>query len=613
MKNKFTLLAAMALACLGTETTAQTFPNKLPMPPRITGNTFNLVVDTASWNFNPGRPTDTTSASIPTMCYNIAGDSTMKYLGPTLVFQVGQQVNINVTNKLNQRTTVHWHGLNLPSAYDGGPHETIDANNGTWHPSLTIVDSAQTVWYHSHLMDSTTMQVIMGLAGMIQVVDPNEPRQSIYPRDYAVNDLPIVFQEKAFVVDTPTGKVTAQYLGANIHNPGNGPFTIINGVLYGNYHVPAEFIRLRFLNGSPRKAFQMGLSSQLTNPTNFNTMWLIATDGGYTNVPAPMNAILMAPGERMEMIVNLTNKNHGDTIYLSNLVSTIPKDIITGGGPDPGTPGDAFMAFVVDTTIHSTSPVTSLPTWNTPYVVDTTNIFKRRTKQLMNTNNNQGGGGGFWTIDGDTMDMEKINDTILVDTKEMWTIVNRTNISHPFHIHKVQFQVVFVADTLGDTTYYPNLPANLRGWKDDVLVRAYHSVGFVTTFSHFPDTMIDPMNGFMYHCHILPHEDGSMMNQFVVVDSMTYYGMEMGLAKFNTTAPVVIYPNPAGEVLNIQGLFREKGTIRVCDILGRTLLEQPLTPFSGNTTIDVAGLPRGFVFVELVTPSGRETRKILLR
>lgn len=611
MKNKFTLWVVTALSCYGLQANAQTFPNKIPMPPRVTGTTFNLVVDTASWNFNPGRPSDTTSATVPTMCYNIAGDSSMKYLGPTLVFQVGQQVNINVTNKLNQRTTVHWHGLNLPSAYDGGPHEAIDANNGTWHPSFTIVDSAQTVWYHSHLMDSTTFQVIMGLAGMIQVVDPNEPREAIYPRDYSVNDLPIVFQEKAFTLDSTTGKVNGLFVGQNIHNPGNGNFTIINGMLNGMYPVPAEFIRLRFLNGSPRKAFQMGLSSQLKNPSSFNTMWLVATDGGYTNIPTAMNSILMAPGERMEMIVNLTNKNHGDTIYLNNLAASIPSDIIGSGVK--ATPGHAFMAFVVDTTIHSTNPVTSLPTWNTPYVVDTTNIFKYRTKHLMNDSSNLGGKGGLWTIDGDTMNMEKINDTILVDTKEMWTIVNRTNVSHPFHIHKVQFQVVFVADTLGDTTYYPNLPANLRGWKDDVLVRAYHSVGFVTTFSHYPDTMIDPMNGFMYHCHILPHEDGSMMNQFVVVDSMTYYGMEMGLAKYNTTAPVVVYPNPAGDVLNIQGLFREKGTIRVCDILGRTLLEQPLMPFSGNTTLDVSGLPRGFVFVELSTPSGRETRKILLR
>jgi FtsP/CotA-like multicopper oxidase with cupredoxin domain len=599
---------------------AQPFVNPIPIPNLVTGNIFNLTVQPATHNFNPNVQGDSLNAAIRTYCYNETGTNVMSYLGPTMVWRKGQPLQINVTNDLNTRTTVHWHGLNLPSQWDGGPHEIIESSGGTWQPHFSVIDPIQTVWYHSHLMDTTTLQVILGLAGMIIIEDPvNDNLRALLPHDYNANDFPIVIQEKGF--NFSGGLVTSIDTagGGSIHTPGNGTYTLINGVVNGVLRVPPQMVRLRVLNGSPRKSFQVGVSNKLKNPTpaSFDPMWLIATDGGYTGQPYPMDSTLISPGERMEFLVDFTTMSNGDTLYLSNLIRSMPKDVVAGSGggggatptPVPNTPGNAFLAIIIDSSIHPANPVFTKPDSLLTYTVDTSDVFKHRKKLLMGGS----GTGNPWTIDGDTMDMMMINDTILVNKKEMWTIQNTTNVAHPFHIHKVQFQVVEYEDSLGNKLVFPNLPRHLMGYKDDALVRAKSKMTFIAVFDSFPDNMIDPMFGFMYHCHILTHEDNSMMHQFVVVDSTTYYGPMMGISSAVPAGQLAMYPNPAGNVLNLKGTSRERGTLRFVDLLGRTLREEKISAFDGTTSIDVQNLPRGIVFVEWTSEGIRYTQKMLLQ
>jgi FtsP/CotA-like multicopper oxidase with cupredoxin domain len=614
--QKFAPLAAFVL--LATHSlTAQTFVNPIPIPPLLTGDTFNISAATAVHNFNPNKPGDSVNTPIATYAFNQTGSNAMTYLGPTMVWKKGSPLQINVTNNLYVRTTSHWHGLNLPSPMDGGPHEPI-ASGETWRPAFTVIDPVQTVWYHSHLMDSTTLQVNYGLAGMIIVEDPADNLRAQLPHDYGQNDFPIVIQEKGFVFVNHVATAIDTAGGGSIHTPGNGPFTIINGVLNGVLSVPPQMVRFRILNGSLRKSFQLGISPTLKNPTSasFDSLWLVATDGGYTAMPYHMDSILISPGERMEMVTDFSAYSHGDTVYLSNLVRSIPTDIVTGGNngqappqPQKNTPGNAFLAFVIDTNIHPADPISSIPSSLVTYTVDTSNIFMYRTKNLMGSS----GSGSPWTIDGDTMNMELINDTILVNTKEMWTIHNASNISHPFHIHKVQFQVVQFIDSLGNSFVYPNLPDFLKGYKDDVLVRSKCTIRFIAQFDSFPDNMIAPMNGFMYHCHILTHEDNNMMHQFVVVDSATYYNMPMGIASVKPIGQFTLYPNPAGDQLNLKGTSSEPGKLRIVDLLGRTVREEEIRPFDGTTSINVQDLPRGFMIVEWTSEGKRFTQKILLQ
>jgi FtsP/CotA-like multicopper oxidase with cupredoxin domain len=115
------------------------------------------------------------------------------------------------------------------------------------------------------------------------------------------------------------------------------------------------------------------------------------------------------------------------------------------------------------------------------------------------------GMGGMMSINGRSMDMRRIDVRVPLGSIEIWEIVNPTPLAHPFHIHDIQFRVL---DRGGE----PPLPHE-RGLKDTVIVDAGASVRIITQFADFAD----PDHPYMYHCHILEHEDAGMMGQFLVV------------------------------------------------------------------------------------------------
>ena len=604
----FTLLAFFILFGIQLhQSQAQTFSNEVPIPYLITGNNFEIDISGGLHNFDPnGSVTGADlNESLATYCYNKTGQPSgeqMTYLGPTLVFTKNEFLEFNIANNLpdNANTTVHWHGLNIPGEMDGGPHQVIE-NGSAWTPYFTVIDEVQTAWYHTHLMDLTTDQVIRGLAGLLIVEDPdNDPLYSQLPNDYGVNDLPIVIQEKGFVLDSTTTPPTATAIIAG-EKPGNGPYTLINGVVGGYIKVPAEVVRLRILNGSPRKMYHIGLSTQLNSPTAFTKMWMVATGGGYIDFPRPSDSSLMSCGDRREFLVDFAQFTDGDTIYMSNL--DVPKDTDYGN-----TLGNALMAFVVDYNITSTNPIMSIPSDLVDYELSHGEVFRTREKRLMGS----GGSGNVWTIDGTPMEMDVINDTVLVNTKERWVIHNETNKSHPFHIHKVQFQVVEYSGKLGvvDTTgtyLFPDLPDELLGYKDVQLVRPGATMIFEARFDSFPGPL-QPNMGYMYHCHILTHEDTSMMHQFVVVDSSDYY---VGIHSINDVGDLSIYPNPASSKITIAETFEPSATLRIFDSYGRLLREEKVTSYN-KINIDVGNIPKGMIMIEIVSNNKRYVGRVMV-
>lgn len=610
MKTNFThmfLVQLIMLLSISPILNAQIFKNEIPIPYVMPGDFFEIDIAEGQHNFDPNGFVTDINLNVPlaTYCYNKMGQATdekISYLGPTLIFTYGQQMEFDISNSLpgNVNTTVHWHGLNIPGIMDGGPHQVI-YNGSNWAPFFNVIDPVQTCWYHTHLMDLTTDQVIRGLAGMILVEDPTgDPLYQTLPRNYGENDFPIVIQEKGFVLDSTTTPPTAVAIKAG-EKPGNGPYTLVNGVVGGYLKVPAEVVRLRILNGSPRKMFHIGFSTQLDNPTDFTTMWMVATGGGYIDVPRPADSTLMSVGDRREFLVDFSQFTDGDTVYMTNLA--VPQDANYGS-----TNGKALMAFIVDFNLTSTDPVTSIPTTLVDYEMSSGPVFKTREKNLMGS----GGSGNVWTIDGTPMDMAVINDTVLVNTKEKWVIHNLTNKSHPFHIHKVQFQVVEYTGKVGmiDTvaTYtFDDLPDELVGYKDVQLIRPGATLTFEARFDSFPSPAVAHA-GYMYHCHILTHEDTSMMHQFVVVDSADFY---TGLSSIPGTERLTVFPNPATTTISFKGDFEESGTLTFYDISGKLLRRDEISSLE-NKTVSVQDLPRGIVIVEFTSANKRFLSKLTL-
>lgn len=177
----------------------------------------------------------------------------------------GENVRVNVTNDVGETSTLHWHGMHLPAAMDGGPHQTVEPGT-TWSPHWTIDQPASTLWYHPHLHGSTASHVYRGLAGMFLVDEQDGPA---LPGEYGVDDIPVIVQDKKFDGNQldEDGAIFANVgtLGDEILVNGTpGPFFL---------DVTTERVRLRLLNASNARIYNFSFDTGLP-------FRLIGTDGG---------------------------------------------------------------------------------------------------------------------------------------------------------------------------------------------------------------------------------------------------------------------------------------------------------------------------------------------
>ena len=316
----------LILFFLGRSIIAQT---QIPIPPIIEGTTFNLMIQNGTSELYP-------SIKTKTIGYN--GNQ----LGPTLMVSKGSIITINVHNKLGDTTTTHWHGLHLAPKNDGSPHTPILAGE-TWSPSFEVKDNASTYWYHPHLHGKTLNQVVKGAAGFIIVHDAEEVLLNL-PRTYGVDDVPLVFQWKTFDANKQIVELD------EVDNE-----VLVNGVVKGStLSLPAQVVRLRLLNGSSHRFFNFGFENALAFKQ-------IGGDGGLLDAPVSMSKLILAPGERAEILVDLTGKE-GQNLTLRQYGSLLPQGYpggrmmqMGGGqtmmGPLDNTDFDLMKVVVVAPTI----------------------------------------------------------------------------------------------------------------------------------------------------------------------------------------------------------------------------------------------------------------------
>ena len=507
MKTIFSI--CLGLLCFYTD--AQTL---LQVPDTLIGPNISLTMHKDSVQFFP------TGSKTYTYAYN-----QYAYLGPTLIFEQGQNMNITVTNDINDTTTVHWHGIHLPSKWDGGPHTEIMAGE-TWNPQFTVMDKAATYWYHPHLHMKTALQAIKGAAGFIIVRDPNEAALSL-PRKYGVDDYPLVIQCQQYDANNqamPLGMQDSTIMvnGARANNGYS---------VYGNF--PAQMVRMRILNASGERAFNFGFTG------NF-PFKQIASDGGLLNQPFDTTRVRLAPGERAEIVVNLTGMQ-GQTIHLMSYASELPMGV--QGGPTmpmpPGSPpmdsplnGIDYNIMQINVVAPTIDAVTSIPNvlennvQFDPSTADVTRTIRFTADSIMVMD------GPFYFNDS-SFNMERIDLVIPINHTEVWKLVNETMVGHPFHIHDVQF---YLFDRNGSLPHEGE-----RGRKDVVFVPTGDSVLFITKFEDFADSIIP----YMYHCHILMHEDDGMMGQFIVVPP-EYVGLNTNMV---LASSIKVFPNPTSDFL----------------------------------------------------------------
>lgn len=538
----------------------QNFYNPLAIPDTLSGTNFSLTAAPSTHNF---------FGSVNTPTYGFNGS----YLGPTLLVNKGDSVNISVVNNLTQSTTVHWHGLHIPAATDGGPHNVIPAGS-TWQVGFGIRNAASTCWYHPHMHQNTGEQVNMGLAGMIIIRDTVEAQLNL-PRTYGVDDIPLVLQDRSF---NANGDFVSDGLSDSM---------LVNGTMHAYLDAPAQVVRMRLLNGSNVRSYNLGFSDN-------RTFYVIASDGGLLAQPYATTRLKISGGERYEILVDLSG-SFGNSFYLMSYASQFANTEPGGGGmPNGNSPLNAvdFNIMQINVVGATANPVTTIPASLVavnPWLPANANTVRYKALD---------GNGMFtnmanFTINNQSFDMMMINDTIPLNNLEVWQFTNNTNLAHPMHIHDVQF---YVLSRNGNAP-----PLYESGLKDVFYIMPNEVVQVIMKFEDFADDSMP----YMYHCHNLVHEDNGMMAQFIVVEDVS--GMQ-------EPSPVSFsfYPNPASAAIGISfaGSEEERCTIELRDAEGRLLQLVPFTPSAGNSTctLDLTPYARGIYFLRV---SGNQTSKTL--
>lgn len=445
-----------------------TFDQPLKIPPILEPETeggrkvFDLHLQEGTSELLPGTETTTWGAN-------------GAHLGPTLRASRGDDVVIKVTNALDEATTLHWHGMHLPADADGGPHQMVSPTE-TWTPGWTINQPAATLWYHPHPHGRTADHVYRGLAGLFLLDDDHAVD---LPDDYGVDDIPVIIQDKRFNDDGSLDMgshflSTVGQLGDEI---------LVNGTHAPYLDVATDLVRLRVLNGSNGRVYNLGFNDD-------RRFALIGTDGGLLDEPASMRRLQVSPGERVDIVVRV---DPGDRTVLRSHPPDIGLDFVQrrfSGGDDRF---DLLELRAAETLTRSRPLPSRLAS---PELPDPGAAVTTRTFEL----------NGRSRINDQKMDMNRIDTVVAVDTTEIWEVTNSSGNPHNFHVHDVQFRVVDLDG--GDP------PPRLTGPKDTVFIPPRSTVRLALRFADYTD----PNLPYMYHCHVLVHEDAGMMGQFTVVE-----------------------------------------------------------------------------------------------
>jgi FtsP/CotA-like multicopper oxidase with cupredoxin domain len=420
---------------------------------------------------------------------------------PTLRMRRGERVGITLENGLPEQTILHWHGLDVPEAADGHPRLAIPPGV-SYDYAFEVRDRAGLYWYHPHTHMRTAAQTYRGMAGLLVVEDDEETGLGLPAGD---REIPLVLQDRRASSGAPL-EYRAAGMGPDrmIGYLGDTPFA--NGVAHATTRVARGTYRLRILNASNARIFELGLSDG-------RPLTLIGTDGGLLERPARLERVMVATGERIDALVDFSSARPGDRIYLRSFEFDIPGMMMMGGpgmgrmgrgmgrgmggmmgGLPQGAPMDLLELVVEE---NPAEPAFELPDRlsripGRPVDGSTPRRTFRFESMMMNH-----------TINGRTFEMERVDERVPIGRTEVWAIENASELPHPVHVHAGQLLVRSRTGGRGRVMPWET------GLKDTVLVLPGERVEVVVRFEAHRGL-------FLMHCHNLEHEDMGMMLNFLV-------------------------------------------------------------------------------------------------
>ncbi len=444
------------------------FSRLLPVPNTVTGNT-TLTAQATTANIN--------GSNFAALGYQANG-----ILGPTICVNSGTNTNIKFNNSLSEKSNIHWHGVNVPANMDGHPEDIITAGS-SFNYQFTVKQRAGLSWYHPHPDGATARQAFQGLAGLFIINDAEEAALNL---PSGINEIPLIIQDKRFAssginYNPSMGDVMSGFMGETI---------IVNGEASPFTEVATRFYRLRILNGSNARIYNLALSDN-------TDLIIIGNDGGLLRNPTPVKNILLAPGERLDVLVNFAGLPLGTEVFFESRE-------FNNAGEAQGKQRFKIMKFKVTQTVSNnfTLPAT-LSTVNSisPGSSSKTRNFIINSVHMSGGMHMGSGMTGMHKINNKLYDRNRIDETAAANATEIWVFDNsQGDEPHPMHMHGTHFQVLERTGGRGQ------LIVSESGWKDTVLIMPRETVKIIIPFSTYTGV-------FVFHCHNLEHEDDGMMLQ----------------------------------------------------------------------------------------------------
>jgi blue copper oxidase len=445
----------------------------------------------------PGLPkADARSASLvaksnSAMLLNGKKTSVLGYadgiLGPTLECKQGDQLNVSFLNSLKQESNVHWHGLIVPENMDGGPNASVKPNSG-FNYTFPIIQRASAYWYHPHPHGFTGEQVHRGLGGLLIVRDEEEAALNLPSGN---NELQLVLQDKRL---HPDYSINYSPNSDEVMTGYFGQFVMVNGAWSPVKEIQSSWYRLRVLNASNARLYNLAFS-------NLQTFYVIGSDGGLLESPEPVQNLLLAPGERADILVDFSSINNGQEVFLIN-------QLFSGGVQ--GRQEFTIMKFRVvekvadDFILPPVLSVIQRINYSTSSTVRTFELGHAGGSHGGHAGHGGGDMSGMHSINGLIYDPGRIDVNVKSGDIEIWEFDNsKSSEIHPMHIHGLQFNVI---ERIGGRGVV--IPSE-KGYKDTVLLMPREKVRIALTFPDYKGV-------YMIHCHNLEHEDDGMMLNYQI-------------------------------------------------------------------------------------------------
>jgi FtsP/CotA-like multicopper oxidase with cupredoxin domain len=401
--------------------------------------------------------------------------------GSVLRVREGDTVRLKYTNNLPEVSNLHLHGLHISPSVDQPMLEVKNAGSHVYEFELPK-GSSGTHWYHPHVHGNVAAQMAAGLAGAMIVTGPLENM----PELQAAEEQVLLLKDLALVNGSPKRHDMMDWM-----NGQEGSLLLVNGALKPILRAEKATLRLRIINASNARYYNLKLEN--------HPLYLIATDGGFIEKPVALETLLLAPGERAEVLVRLTKEG---TFKLQNL----PYDrgtMMMGGMSGMGGMGGMSMSGSSDTqpttlmTVIAPSKPKPLPLPSSLMPVEKLDLSKavviRRiefSEQMMQAK---------FYLNKKSFDPNRTDFQGKLGTLEIWELHNKSDMDHPFHLHSYPFQII---DRNGRAEPY-------RAWKDVVNLKKNDLVRIAVPLRDFTGMTV-------YHCHVVEHEDRGMMGTLEV-------------------------------------------------------------------------------------------------